>query len=407
MPGYMLDTEHYAHLIKDDDKLLSCIRAIGLTAYARTSGHTQPFTRLAMTAYTDALIKTKAALQIPEQAITTNTLTTVILFALLEYIDSPTSAVVNHVNGALEIIRLRGSDLLRSEAGRIILHQFGFFYVMASTTIVDGFKSPEPLLEYLSDRPAGSQGYLCRYNEVMIRFALLFGDYKRGTCNNNLVFERAQEMEQQLRSLVHDSSPDLSFEKSVVESATHLAPDGLCHFFSSIWAARMRNHVRACILLTNEMVADVLERGLHSDCSLFGPKLCRAIMSYCQIKMDKLRDEILASVPATIGYWSRSKAGAFLGHWNTPTRTRNSVSAHPETPGGQHNHLNLFHGSLLLWPLFTVALGRSASASHRAFVRTALLEINKKLGTHQALNFAQMAETLRQRSSEGKSYGCL
>ena len=291
--------------------------------------------------------------------------------------------------------------------GRILLHQFGFFYVMASTTIVDGFKSPKFLLHYLSDRPTGSEGYLWRYNEVMIRFALLFSDYKRDSCNNSRIFERAQEMEQELRLLLSEPPPDLSYEESVVESTTHLAPGGLCHFFNSIWAARMRNHIRACILLTNEMVADVLERGLYSACPLFGLGLCQAIMSQCQIKMDRLRNKILASVPATIGYWSRSKAGAFLGHWNSPERHCDSESTHPKTSGRQARGLNLFHASLLLWPLFAVALGRSASASHRAFVKTGLLEINGKVGTLQSLKFAQLSATLRQRSYEGKYYGCL
>ena len=188
-----------------DDKLLNCMRALGMASYA-TTVQSLELTSKAYKFYVTAIQGTKAALASPETVAQDTTLLAVIALSYFESISGSDArsmqAWSQHIKGTTALIQLRGAAQLQTAQGRLLLMQ-------ATTCLVSdcmrcGIRLPPWVHDMVNEMAAYRQDLndpmLIIHSLMMhltdLKFDIFFGH----SSNANAAIERLVTLDKQLAS---------------------------------------------------------------------------------------------------------------------------------------------------------------------------------------------------------------
>ncbi|KAK4508613.1 hypothetical protein PRZ48_002352 [Zasmidium cellare] len=348
--------------------------AIAVRTVATLPGRSRDLFEHADRLYGMALQATQQAINDPQQALTDETLLTILLFALYESVSSP--SITNwskHVQGAVSIAKARGTAQFEDPQSLVLFRATRTQMLMDAVqrrASIDDFPGPEG---WTSDH---SKGSICSIKSsmkmpgVLARAKnLLDEDIERTPANFQQVDELLREAYDLQNELYRwDMNMPAQFGyKSVMHAttvprednvkATELWP-GPVHDYRDVHTASIRNNNRVSQLLCSNVVIGAL-RWLDPDNYMEDRRYRAAVY-----RVQYLVDDIAASVPFNLGYS------------NQPSAVTNAKQR-MEEPG---KHRGAY---FLIWPLYVSAQMRCISILQRKWLNGRLDSIAERYGLHE------------------------
>jgi hypothetical protein len=149
--GHLDPIENMSRFGGFDEALLCSMKAVGLAGFAHAA-HAPHLLKNAQYQYVRAIQSTNAALRDPVAVKKDSTLLSVMILGIFETITGcrPQSLKdwAQHINGASAVIKLRGSDQIKSSVGRRLLVHVTAFLTVSS--LIRGVALPDHIIEYMT-----------------------------------------------------------------------------------------------------------------------------------------------------------------------------------------------------------------------------------------------------------------
>lgn len=226
--------------------------------------------------YSQALIRTNAALASPNTAILDSSLLSVLLLGLYEAIAfsgrrSPTSWTA-HTLGAVELIRLRGTKQFETELGkRLFMQTCGN---IRSSCIQRGVAVPDKFLQLYEQARPFLDPSIPRVRagpliDKLASFKVRVFQNHRAQFIPGIIHE-ALQLDKEARALEDMLQDDWRFQVTPMHKAPPCAYQGIGHQYAAHRVARHWNILRISRLFLNEVVlrmavfvAGAMEKGMH------------------------------------------------------------------------------------------------------------------------------------------------
>ncbi|PYH47083.1 Zn(II)2Cys6 transcription factor [Aspergillus saccharolyticus JOP 1030-1] len=288
--------------------LMASINAMGLAALGNIHGSPQ-LTQEARQQYTIALSETSSALQDTNSAQLDSTLASVLILGLYEIITCQSRSLMvrwlNHIEGAMALVKLRGPEQLKRPVGLDLFMQLRGQYALSNLYR----KKPAPAwLMALSEETAGIRGPQQSSAESFFKYLTMVGDLcaqvgQKAKKTPEEIIREALQLDAMLAAWA--LTVDRRWRYKVVDATNddlpadqHIYGD-YYHEYSEIGIAVIWNTYRMTRIVVHEIIAAVCER-LWRRSKGENSEHWAAIRQSAAITR-QLSEEVCASVPYFFG----------------------------------------------------------------------------------------------------------
>ncbi|KAK2596738.1 hypothetical protein QQS21_006193 [Conoideocrella luteorostrata] len=368
---------HYRHAFE----------ACALASLNNGVGNRNHFEQLAIGKYTKALSATSAAIKDPEVAKEDATLATVLLLALFENITGKAVGRLawgSHVDGAMQLVKLRGREQLQTQLG------FDMFITVRMQMIIHSLSSSKPpsmgaawwIEDACKDSYAAQSETLCiKTGELRSEVARLM-PIERDDSSIELVSQmirRCQALDDKCTRWCQN--PPEHFQYESIASTNEITHGQYSE--AEVYPGRIDiyNDLRASMIWNSLRCARIVLHSLTLRCMawMHAPADYRSIAEYSNAAsstMDIARD-IMASVPYQLGWFNRQ-------------RTLDGPPNLSSFGCGEDDSLKGLSGYFMSWPLAFIYSLDYLADSERTWVRGRLQYIGSQLGVRYSLLLTKM-----------------
>jgi len=284
-----------------DEHLLASMSAVGLATLSN-SLHTPELLNRSRKDYITALHLTNAALRSPTDVKKDSTLFSVMILSIYETItgsDSRSlSAWTKHVNGATALVKLRGREQFKSNAGQRMFLQV-LSYLMLSC-IQRTLPMPAHMIElrqtaarYMDNNKSAWQASGAIIDFTVLRAAIRNGDLV-GPKN---IIEQSLALDKRFANIFTDPPEEFKYKKVYTTDNPHLVWNGMYHVYATHSTAQIWNGTRTCRILLHEGIRDQILVDLTAMEPYFTVEEAEMQNSASVEIMMECQRDILASVP--------------------------------------------------------------------------------------------------------------
>ncbi|PQE05572.1 hypothetical protein CJF30_00007731 [Rutstroemia sp. NJR-2017a BBW] len=370
--------------------------------------------------YTITLRRVNAALRSSTEAVKDSTLLSIMVLTVYETVTCTNQlslkAWTEHINGASTLIKLRGPSQFRTRIG------IGMFMQITSHLLISAVQREIPMPPEIVALRAQVQKRLdptdpaFRLLAIIDKFAKFRADLRTQVFGDSAsIIQHALALDQEVVEAFYNVPPGWEYETVEIDKniAPHIVYDGKYDIYYDYWVAQLWNSSRNCRLLLNEVIRQHILEGFKSVPPLFTDSLYTAQYQLSTDTLVELRNEILRSIPQSLGYvtrkpssWKRSPSSSS----RTPSPPSFSdpfadlypdldPSLHPatytapslsSTPNPSHPAIGAY---FLVWPLYIAGVTRVTSSSERIFITENLRRLHTDYGIAQGAALAHFIET--------------
>ncbi|TVY62863.1 hypothetical protein LSUE1_G007687 [Lachnellula suecica] len=403
---------HYLHDIfrnnKQDGSLTCSIAATGLAGLANISKSNELMSH-ARTQYASALRHINLALGSPSDAVKDSTLISIVILAIFE---SVTGAVelsmkewTEHINGAAELVRLRGRSQFQTPVGR------GIFFQATSHLLISCVQRSLPVPDHIIELRNEAFGNDSQPNptlkglpsqQLMInldQYTIL----RAAICNKTLtdplkIINASLKVDSDLTQIFADVPRGWQYETAFTPTNTDILYDGYYDIYTDSFVSRIWDSMRAARIMLNQTIRDCLLDGFQDTPARFTTHEHIGLFQLCTDNIIKLRDDILHSVPQNLGLVNR-KPFQTAPTSPPPQEPCNTcfldMLSDADLPGFEPPPLTkdpnsqAISGYQLLWPLCNSQL---STPEIKAYAQKILRYISDEMGIGQGRNIAAFME---------------
>ncbi|KAK2616790.1 hypothetical protein QQS21_000167 [Conoideocrella luteorostrata] len=360
--------------------------ACALASLNNSVGTRNHFEREALGKYTKALSATFAAIQDPATAKQDATLASVLLLGLFENISVKVvekCAWGSHIDGAMQLIKLRGPEQLKTKVG------LDMFLVARMQMVILGLSSPKPPeyeISWWTD-DANRDAHAAKSQKLCVRASLLRHETRRlmsmsqMSCSTILIKEMIKKCQALDEECVEwSATPPKHFRYTSVAWINDIqdgnyaeaeAYIGSVDAYSDLYFSTIWNVLRCARITLYSLIVRCLAR-LHA------PADYRTIPEYEVARRTTIDivDDLIASVPYQLGWFRKHKTLI------NPLNLSSFIC-------GEDDSLKGVSGQLMNWPLGFVHALDYLTDSQRTWVRGRLEYIGSQLGVRSSLIFAK------------------
>ncbi|KAF6233116.1 hypothetical protein HO173_008660 [Letharia columbiana] len=319
--------------------------------------------------YARVLRAITASIQNSKEVSTDQTLMAVMLLGLFETVtcSNPESmrSWTNHVNGATALVRLRGTDQLRTKVGRKL------FDNLVVQILIDCLQRrqmiPPDVIEWAEIAAEGETKKAVperQLIQIIGRLCALRAAVDRPETNDIGVATLANFIDSDLEDWKNSLPPAFSY--SIKQSPnTEDVFSHTYHVYKGTWALSVWNVYRCARILTQQVITAWLSRN-----SMPNPALDQSQRRQSKVLLANLAHDICASAPFILGASNSSVYSSRL----------------PRAAAG----------ASLLWPFYLVATMDQCLTGIRAWIITRLALIGRLMGIKQAESLANVLRTKRE-----------
>lgn len=333
------------------DGVMASMTAVGLVGISQLT-HSEEIIDSARKSYGTALCLTNVALKDPEKAIKDTTMLSILILGVFEMMAEPGLKTMktwhDHINGAVELAKLRGVSQFRTRAG---IRMFNMLCESVTISCMQRQVPMPPALvalqsELLSTTAAvvehepGGFGGINLWKPI---YKLLQArhDVRSTNLSNNLdeLLARMEDIEAEFDQTISAFPPDCYYKVFKVTRAHKAVFRDVCHVYPSVASASVWNWLRAGRILVLETVLSAIQRH-YPECGDDGelvPAQYMAAFRQAWTKLDRVNSAIVASIPQHFGlvnpvnpYYNSLKPMPTVVHPLSTTEVRE-----PPTPPAQ------------------------------------------------------------------------
>lgn len=404
-----------------DDTLKTSLAATGLAGLANTSKSASLLDH-ARREYAAALRQINAALLSPTEAIKDSTLISIIVVAIFESTvgarQLSIKAWTEHINGAATLVQLRGSAQLRTRVG------LGLFIQASSHMLISCMQRGIPIPPHITELRKEASSFTpldpaWQFLRIVDELTNFRASIRQGSLlDSEEIIRRALELDCELVQVFASVDPEWLYETVYTDTNPEIIYNRRYDIYYDYWIAQIWNGMRLSRIMLNEAVRVHLLKGFTSTPPRFTTQEYTAQFQVSIDVITRMRDEILYSVPQSLGY-VRGKPfqNPDFEHDVTASMTSNMSFTDFLSPG-DHTGLTpparprinepltrsttfpAIGGYYLLWPLFIAASTPLTPPPLRSFITSILRFIGSDMGLAQGNNLASFIETVPPRNHE-------
>lgn len=249
----------YYHPTDSPEYLTLAIEAVSL-AYLWHQVYSDAALATARRKYVSALRMTNKSLKSPKEARTDTVLMTSLLLDLFEKItDSEPrnkKSWTSHVNGALSLVSFRGLDQFQQPCEFSILVRLSTHYIVGC--VASGSPVPDILnaIQAYIGKRRGVQDPMLRLSNLMIRYANLCSESRRGVLSNDEHIGLAKELDGEMQSLDSDLPPSWQHTRTFLDHNSDRIFDFHFDSYANPRVCQARNILRVIRILLNESLIE-------------------------------------------------------------------------------------------------------------------------------------------------------
>lgn len=331
------------------DGVMASMTAVGLVGISQLT-HSEEVIDSARKSYGTALCLTNAALRDREEAIKDTTMLSILILGVFEMMAEPGLATMktwhDHINGAVELAKLRGASQFRTRAG---IRMFTMLCASVTISCMHRHVPMPPALVALQSqlfstpvarREPGSFGGIDLSRPIHelvqarhdVRTAGLSGDL-------DALLARLDGIEAEFDRAISSFPADCYYKIFKVTRAHKAVFRDLCHVYPSVSTASVWNWLRTGRILVLETILSAIQQHFPEtgeDGELV-PAHYFAAFRQAWLKLDRVNSAIVASIPQHFGllnpvnpYFDSLKPMPTFAHPLSTTEVRE-----PPTPPGQ------------------------------------------------------------------------
>lgn len=392
-PGFF----HFAQPVLDNSEsdvhgVTACMAAVGLAGMANVENQPHLIDE-ARKYYVRGLSSTNAAIRDPQEAVKDTTLLSIMVLGFYEQIaclsKKSLRAWIDHINGAAELVRMRGHQQVTYETGLQMFLQFSHGLVISC--IQQEMRTPPGLIELRREcaKHVDVQSPTWTATEVLIKLIDLRYQMKTGlSVSSEEMVNQAVKLDMEFQAVFETSAGEWQYQ-TITNSSLCDDPrifQGTYHIYAKPWTAQLWNWVRCGRVLLHECIRKEMLKGFQRVPPLFITPEHSSVFSASLKILLRMLHNILASTPQRLGWVRRN--GSVI-----PCQSRETGT------GTTAQELIATGANMILWPLFvagtmsTSIRGAEGSVEVRSYVVRALAEIGQETGILQASMLARMLET--------------
>lgn len=359
--------------------------------------------------YSQTLHLTNLALSSPCGVTDDSNLVAVMLLSLYEFITCrsqlPMTAWTDHINGATELIRLRGRQQLRTPLGLELFTQMtDNIFVSCVQREVSVPSNIIALRAHAANLVDGS----CpawRFSDIVVRYTSFRAAIKNGNLSDpDSIIACAMKIDSDLSVWSKTLPLQWKYDTVFTDTDPELVYEGYFHVYHDHRIAQILNSFHMNRILLHQLINDrVVQRMSASRPSLISPDYT-ALAQLSLETMLKMTSDICASVPqftasAPSFLSPTSKLQASHSSSSIPLSVTSRRKSETLQPGARHPYLaqhsdpfRVAGGYFLLWPLFMVGSLAVSPNSLRLWVINRLYFIGSSMKIPQALLVARILE---------------
>lgn len=258
----------YYHPTNSPEYLTLAVEAVSL-AYLWHQVYSDAALATARQKYVSALRMTNKSLKSPKEARTDTVLMTALLLDLFEKItDSEprnNKSWTSHVNGALSLVSFRGLGRFQQPCEFSILVRLSTHYIVGC--VASGSPVPDILnviQAYIGERRS-TQDPMLRLSNLMIRYANLCGESRRGILSHDGHIGLAKELDAEIQSLDSDLPPSWQYTRTFLDQESERIFDFHLDSYANPRVCQARNILRVIRILLNESLIETYLASPTSD----------------------------------------------------------------------------------------------------------------------------------------------
>lgn len=394
-----------------DAWLSHAMTAVGLGWQANASKSPQIMIQ-ARKEYAAALRATNHALRSGD-ATKDSTLLAIMVLSIFENVtgkkEISMKAWTEHLNGAAELLKLRGTAQLKTAVG------YNMFLQISSHYLITCMQREVPLPEEIRWLRAEATKQLDGLMPVsglftaLDQFTAFRGKVKDGDLTDaEEILREGVRIDGLLAEVFTKAPREWTYETVYTNEDPEVIYNGRYDIYYDYWVAQVWNGVRACRLLLNERLRAKLLQGFASVPPLFVSEEYTALFQMTTRTILRMRDEILYTVPQHVGYVTRKPFTRPSGTVSPVTAQDGSSSTDSPSPPAAESSMqtSIFNwkrrgpppvaasGYFLMWPLFVSGLTRLSSQEMRNVTTDRLLYVAEVMGIHQAYALADYLDSM-------------
>lgn len=398
---YLAYVPSLSNKINMDKHLFVSIRAVGLAGFSNVV-NCPALMKDARKDYSTALNLVNAALRSPTDVQKDSTLLAVMILSIFETVTGfnqhSLQAWAQHIHGAAALVKLRGRDQLRSPEGLRLFNQVTASLLMSCVHRELCIPAEIRELRTEAGKYIDPSNPAWRLQDILIAFASFRASLRDGSLSDPAsILAASLDLDGAFTELFSSVPAAWKYEVMSSDSGTfhsELLYEGCStyHLYPDFGIAQIWNSMRACRILLNRAIRDVLLRGFAAKPPVFVSLEHTTVFQAVTDMLFQLRDDILASVPQ---YFERGDNIPGLSEpldtsslASSGTSSRHSIVQPPDQASG----LRASGGYFLVWPLYLVGSMDITTEPMRLWIIKCLQYIGRSEGMQLAVAVAGLLE---------------
>lgn len=380
----------YYHPTDSPEYLTLAIEAVSL-AYLWHQVYSDAALATARRKYVSALRMTNKSLKSRKEAKTDTILMISLLLDLFEKItDSEpwnNKSWTSHVNGALSLVNFRGLDQFQQPCEFNILVRLSTHYIVGCVAS----SSPVPdilnvIQAYIGNRRS-AQDPMLRLSNLMIRYANLCSESRRGVLSNDENIGLAKELDGEIQSLDSDLPPSWQYTRTFLDHNSDRIFDLHFDSYANPRVCQARNILRVIRILLNESLIEMHLASPTSDEYLSLPGVA-------QDNIEVMAGEICACVPQYVDCDNAARH-------RLPTSSILDQALHRGPIGAGHTHTpnHQLDCYTLIFPLYAAARSKVVLD-----VRQRIIEQLHYISSHFYIRNAEVVAQILERETDSNPW---
>lgn len=325
--------------------------------------------RFAVAQYSTALADTNLALSTPKRATADGTLGSIILLGLFEALTfdgtkSP-SSWTSHIDGALQLVTMRGDDQFKTELGRSL------FIDVADCARISYHKRLQPVppklmrLERILRKAARLDGEMSQVSDGIAAMIAGLTQKSHDPFQSLRVVAQGRQLQTQILNFAEDLYGMRPYTLIPYDETPLGAYNGIAHEYESAHSARHWNGLRLMGLFVNKWIHRAAGQAIQTQ--LGGTKVCdiaemATIMDEASAQVVKLAEGVLGSVPYFVAQSGARCSTVAFARW-------------------------------LIWPLTVVASSKLVSEPAQEYARRQLAYFGRVVGLELGAEGTETVDT--------------
>ncbi|ERS96985.1 hypothetical protein HMPREF1624_06312 [Sporothrix schenckii ATCC 58251] len=294
------------------DGVMASMTAVGLVGISQLT-HSEEIIDSARKSYGTALCLTNEALKDPQEAIKDTTMLSILILGVFEMMAEPGLKTMktwhDHINGAVELAKLRGASQFRSRAG------IRMFNMLCESVTISCMQRQVPippalvalqdeLLNTVVEHEPGGFGGINLWKPI---YKLLQARHDVGTTSLSgdldELLARMDDIETEFDETISSFPADCYYKVFKVTRAHKAVFRDVCHVYPSVASASVWNWLRAGRILVLETVLSAIQRYFPDtgDDGELVPAQYMTAFRQAWTKLDRVNSAIVASIPQHFG----------------------------------------------------------------------------------------------------------